>query len=185
MSAISPSAVFPSAISLACDLARRFEGLADGDRRRPGLQPYRDPVGYWTIGYGHLVTRDRRVPMPDLTWSEDEAVANLTTDMGLRVFAVRRLVKVPVAAGQLAALADFAFNLGLAQLRASTLLRLLNRGEAEAAAEQFPRWIHAGGRTLPGLVRRRAAERAVYLAALPSTSRAAGRENLESLALAA
>ena len=60
-------------------------------------------------------------------------------------------------------LVSFFFNLGLGALGDSTLLRKLNAGDYQGAADEFPRWVKAGGQTLPGLVKRRDAERALFL----------------------
>jgi lysozyme len=79
------------------------------------------------------------------------------------VASVARLVKAPISDDQAAALADFAFNLGAGALQASTLLRMVNRGDFADAADQFMRWNKAGGRILKGLTRRRAAERALFI----------------------
>jgi GH24 family phage-related lysozyme (muramidase) len=76
---------------------------------------------------------------------------------------VDRLVKVPVTDEQKGALADFANNLGPVALQNSTLLRLLNGGNAQGAADEFKKWVKAGGVTLPGLVKRRDAERALFM----------------------
>jgi len=75
---------------------------------------------------------------------------------------VDRLVKVPLTQGQYDALVSFVYNLGPGALERSTLLDQLNRGDYDSAAEQFGRWVFAGGKTLAGLVRRRAAERALF-----------------------
>jgi len=75
---------------------------------------------------------------------------------------VDRLVKVPLTQGQFDALVSFTYNLGPGALEKSTLLDQLNRGDYDSAAEQFGRWVKAGGKTLAGLVRRRAAERALF-----------------------
>lgn len=58
---------------------------------------------------------------------------------------------------------SFVYNLGAANLASSTLLKLLNRGDYQGAADQFSRWVNAGGKRLGGLVKRRAAERVLFL----------------------
>lgn len=75
---------------------------------------------------------------------------------------MRSLVKVPLTAHQMGALVSFAYNVGMGALGSSTLLRLLNAGQYDAAAKQFARWNKAGGRVLAGLTRRRAAEAALF-----------------------
>ena len=78
---------------------------------------------------------------------------------------IERLVTAKLSQNQWAALICFTYNLGAANLESSTLRRLLNDGDYAGAAAQFPRWTKAGGRELPGLVRRRAAERNLFLGA--------------------
>lgn len=142
------------ALPLATDLAKRFEGKS--------ATPYRDPVGYWTIGYGHLITHDRDAPAPIMKWSDDQAEDALAHDMSQFLAGVLRLSRPDLTPEQQAALTDFAYNVGLRSLRASTLLKLTNAGQIEAAAEQFARWKFAAGMVLPGLIRRRAAEAALF-----------------------
>jgi lysozyme len=133
------------------DLIRRFEGLR--------LDAYRCPAGVWTIGYGHTgpdVAEGDRI-------NEACAEALLLTDVLRLEDGVARSAGV-CAQGQFDALVSFAFNLGLGALRSSTLLKLHKIGQHKLAAAEFARWIHAGGRKLPGLVKRRAAEAERYVA---------------------
>lgn len=146
------------ALDLACALAKPFEGCS--------LTAYHDPVGFPTIGHGHLLSREAWAPLdrwPPITQGFADAL--LEEDMAKALRAVRRLVKVPVTDEQAAALADFAFNLGAGALQASTLLRMVNRGDLADAAEQFARWNKAGGRIMRGLTRRRLTERNLFLSA--------------------
>ena len=76
---------------------------------------------------------------------------------------VTGLVKVAVNQNQFDALVDFAYNLGVNALAGSTLLKKLNAGDFAGAADEFPKWNKAGGKVLKGLVRRRAAERSLFL----------------------
>ena len=131
------------------DLIKQFEGLY--------LKAYRCPAGVPTIGYGHTAG----VAMGQ-TITQQQADDYLRRDVRMFERAVERLVKVPLTQGQFDALVSFAFNLGEGALAQSTLLRLLNAGDYAGAAAQFDRWNKSGGRVLPGLVRRRAAERALF-----------------------
>ncbi len=131
------------------DLIKQFEGLY--------LNAYRCPAGVPTIGYGHTAG----VAMGQ-TITQQQADEYLRRDVRQFERAVSRLVRVPLTQGQFDALVSFAFNLGEGALAQSTLLRLLNDGDHAGAAAQFDRWNKAGGRVLPGLVRRRAAERALF-----------------------
>ena len=131
------------------DLIKQFEGLY--------LNSYRCPAGIPTIGYGHTAG----VAMGQ-TITQQQADDYLRRDVRQFERAVSRQVTVPLTQGQFDALVSFAFNLGEGALAQSTLLRLLNAGDYAGAAAQFDRWNKAAGRVLPGLVRRRAAERALF-----------------------
>jgi lysozyme len=126
------------------------------------LVPYRCPAGVWTIGYGHAMRPEEVVKYIDGI-SEAEAGALLLMDVALAEAALRRLVFVSLTSGQFDALVSFIFNLGVGRFQASTLRMKLNRGEYEAAAREFPKWVFAGGVKLPGLIRRRQEEMAVFL----------------------
>ena len=136
-------------------LIQRFEGLR--------LQAYQDSVGVWTIGYGWTQpVAGRKV---GAGMAIDVATAERLLVCGVAQFeqGVERLVAVTVTQGQFDALVSFAYNLGLRALENSTLLRRLNAGDRQGAADQFGRWVNAGGVRLDGLVARRAAERALFL----------------------
>jgi GH24 family phage-related lysozyme (muramidase) len=131
-------------------LVKSFEGLR--------LTAYQDAVGVWTIGYG---TTDGVKPGMQIT--EQQAEDFLRRDIARFEPAVASLVKVPLTSDQFSALVSFVYNLGPGSLQQSTLLRLLNQGNIQGAADEFPRWNKAGGRVLAGLTRRRNAERALFL----------------------
>ncbi len=125
--------------------------------------PYRCPAGVPTIGYGATRWEDgSRVTMDDAPISEDRAGELLSHDCDYVDRAVSRLIVVPLAEHQRAALASFTFNIGTGALAASTLRQRLNRGDYAGGAAEFPRWRFSNGRVLAGLVRRRAAERALF-----------------------
>lgn len=134
----------------AVELVKGFEGLA--------TKAYLCPAGKPTIGYGH--TGNVR---PEDTITEAEAEKLLEKDLAGFEIGVKKLVKVPLNENQLAALVSFAYNVGLGNFQNSTLLKQLNEGHYELAADQLLRWTKAAGKELAGLVRRRAAERAVFL----------------------
>ncbi|MCE9883930.1 MAG: lysozyme [Hafniaceae bacterium] len=133
-------------------LIKEFEGLR--------LAKYLDAVGKWTIGYGHLILPNENYDQPI---SLDVANALLRADLKRTEEGVRNSVTVTINQNQFDALVSFAFNLGVGNLKSSTLLRLLNEGNIFAAADQFLRWNKAGGRELPGLTRRRRAERDLFI----------------------
>ena len=131
-------------------LTRSFEGLR--------LTAYQDSVGVWTIGYGHTGPEVRH----GQCISEIEAETLLRSDLASAVRAVRKAIEVDLAQHQFDALVDFCFNLGRGSFLASSLLRYVNQGELDSAVVQFGLWVHAGSKVLPGLVRRRAAEAALF-----------------------
>jgi lysozyme len=129
------------------ELIKKFEGFRD--------HVYRDVAGFPTIGYGHLVKPTESFPA-GLT--EPQAAAILATDVQQAEEAVARLVKVALTQGQFDALVDFCFNLGAGRLAGSTLLRELNAGHHDIAAQQLLSWDHAAGIVNAGLKGRREAE---------------------------
>lgn len=139
----------------AIELAKRFEGFHRVARADPGrAHPYICPAGYWTIGYGHLCDAQH----PPIT--EAEAEAYLARDLNSALAATLR--HCPVLAtepeGRMTAIVDFTFNLGGGRLQTSTLRRRVNQRDWAAAASELRRWVYGGGKVLPGLVTRRAAE---------------------------
>lgn len=125
------------------------------------LAAYADPAtggDPWTIGWGAVGKGIK----PGVVWTQAQADARLAADVSRFERGVCELLVRPVAAHQLAALISFSYNCGLGNLASSTLLRLVNGGQHDLAAQQFARWNKAGGRVLRGLTRRRAAERAVF-----------------------
>lgn len=152
--------------AICFDIAKHFEGFIDGNRKTPAIEPYRDPAGYWTIGWGHLLTRNVQAPQPPAATLEQCEIW-LSEDLNKAAYSIRRLCPVPLTINQYAALIDFAFNCGAGNLEVSALRQKVLRGEHIAAAEQFKRWIYSRGSVYPGLVRRRAAETALYLTPAP------------------
>ena len=124
-------------------LIEAFEGLR--------LNSYQDSVGVWTIGYGHT-----QGVQPSQTITQQQAQAFLQQDLGVAEAAVNKL-GLTLTDNQFAALVSFTFNLG-----AGNLNKLLSQGLA-AAPDRILLFDHAGGRVLPGLTRRRQAERALFL----------------------
>lgn len=180
------------------ELIKSFEGIPDGDPATVNLDPYLDPLDIWTIGWGHAVVsagvmlrgaanRAQAKAMFPGGITLEQAEALLRGDLVSRTADVLRLVKVPLSDNQFGAIMSFVFNCGAANFGGSTLLKLLNAGNSAGAADQFLVW-NKGRKDgvlveLPGLTRRRRAERALFLgqdwravAATPlSRSRAAAR----------
>lgn len=139
--------------SINCvNLVKQFEGCS--------LTAYPDPgtgAAPWTIGYGHTGGVN-----PGDVITQDQADAYLLGDLTKFSNSVVALLHVPVTQNQFDALVDFAYNVGPGNLANSTLLRKLNAGDYQGASEQFLVWNKAGGVVMPGLVRRRAAEQALF-----------------------
>lgn len=122
------------------------------------LTAYQDAAGVWTIGYGHT----RGVKAGDrITQAQAEAL--LREDIRVAETVVSTNVKTALTQHQADALCSFVFNLGAGHFVRSALLKKLNAGDINGAADEFSRWIYADGKRLNGLVRRRAAERALFL----------------------
>ncbi|MGD0801677.1 MAG: lysozyme [Terracidiphilus sp.] len=129
------------------DLLKKSEGFRN--------RVYNDAAGFPTIGYGHRLLHPESFPNGI---DETQAANLLTSDVRDAVQAVQRLVKVSLTQGQFDALVDFTFNLGAGRLASSSLLKSLNAGRYDEAAEQLLCWDHAGGHELASLKTRRQAE---------------------------
>ena len=140
-------------------LVKTFEGCHRRDGSR--FKPYVCPGGVLTIGWGHTNHSGRPFDRA-ARWTQDECDAAFDEDMAGLARRVMALVKVPLKQHQFDALVSFAYNVGLGNLKASTLLRKLNAGDYAGAALEFHRWNRSNGRVLPGLVRRRAAEALLF-----------------------
>ena len=139
---------------VAIDLIKQFEGLR--------LKSYQDSAGYFTVGWGHKNATPP--PCDDCTvFTADQAENVLNTDLEHVLSQIQGHIGVDLTDNQLAALLSFAFNLGPNALINSTLLKKLNSGDTQGAADQFLAWDRAGGVVIPGLARRRAAEQKLFL----------------------
>jgi lysozyme len=119
-----------------------------------------DPIlGTLTIGFGHT----GHDVHPGQTITQAEADSLLAADLHCFEIAVNNMVTHDITPNQFSALVDFAYNEGAGSLKGSTLLRLLNQGDTGGAADQFANWDEGDGKVLPGLVTRRADERALFL----------------------
>jgi lysozyme len=132
-------------------LIKQFEGCV--------LSTYRCSAGVCTIGFGHT-GRDVK---PGLTITADRAEELLRRDLAVVDAALERLITAPLRQHQWDGLASLVFNIGVPAFARSTMLKLLNAGAHAKAGDQFPRWNRVGKAVLPGLVKRRAAERDLFL----------------------
>lgn len=136
-------------LALAATVAVYFEGYIP--------TTYADPVGIPTICYGHTgpdVT-------PGRTATAEECSALLEQDLAVAYASVKRCITSPMLPHQAAALTSAAYNAGPKIVCGSTLQKLANAGDWNGACAQLDRWVWASGRKLPGLIKRRAAERAI------------------------
>lgn len=138
----------------------------DGIRLIKGFEsfspaPYRCPAGIWTIGYGHTGP-DVHEDTPAITVDQGEEL--LKVDLLRFERAVLRLITRRLTDGQFSALVSFTYNLGAGALQRSSLRMKCNRGEDAQVPAEFIKWVWAGGRKLPGLMRRRKMEAALYVA---------------------
>ena len=139
------------------ELVKEFEGFRS--------ELYFCPAGYPTVGYGHVVSpQEEERFVKGIT--REGALELLVLDLIKVEWRLYPLIHVLINPWMRDALISFAFNVGLYAFRASTLRRKLNAGDFRDAADEFPRWVYAGGRKLRGLVRRREAERALFLEGL-------------------
>jgi lysozyme len=156
------------------NLIKGYEGLVDGNPKTVNLDPYMDPVGIWTIGWGHaipygkgLLTGRDKAPIirqlyPDGITRAD-AVALLKSDIKAHARPVDAWVKVPLTQNQYDALVSLVFNIGPGNFQKSQVFARLNKGDYKGAAAAFLNHVKAKGRVLPGLVRRRKEESALFL----------------------
>ena len=139
------------------------------------FKPYRCPALLWTTAVGHVIDprhigvkleERKNLPIPDgwdRSLSMDEVNQILSQDLARFETGVLRLCPNGLTPGRFGALVSFAFNVGLGNLQRSSIRMKHNRGEYEEAAEAFMMWTKAGGKELPGLVKRRKDERNLYL----------------------
>jgi lysozyme len=152
----------------AIEMIKHHEGVR--------LLPYRCPARLWTVGVGHVIDPNHaKVPFDqrlDLSipigWNRkltmDEVDAILAKDLERFEIGVVRLCPGSVdKQNHLDAMVSFAFNVGLGNLQKSTLRMKYNRGDYDGASEAFLDWTKAAGKILPGLVKRRKDEQALFL----------------------
>jgi GH24 family phage-related lysozyme (muramidase) len=130
-------------------LIRNFEGYFPF--------PYRDPIGIWTVGYGHVILPHEQFESALLP---EDANHLLRSDTRIASKGVNSAVRIPLKQHQADALISFTFNVGTGSLQRSTLLKKVNA--RQPAAQEFHKWVYAGGIKLRGLVLRRQAESLMY-----------------------
>ncbi len=140
------AAIGGAAVALAVPLVQKYEGTV--------LRSYRDPVNVLTSCTGHTGPELR----DGQTFTREQCEEMLYKDLAKHADALS-CVRAPLTDGQRAAFLSFAFNVGDDAFCRSTLVRKANAGDIEGACAELSRWTYAGGKQLPGLVKRRAAER--------------------------
>jgi lysozyme len=136
------------------ELIQQFEGLR--------TRSYRDSIGVWTIGYGHTTAAGPPSVTSGMQITEAEAQDILRRDVAMFEKGVARLVTVPLTNDQFSALVSFAYNVGLGNFERSSVLKSANAKDFDSVPRRLSLWTKAGGRILPGLIRRRAAEAALF-----------------------
>lgn len=137
-------------------IIKRFEGWSS--------KVYRCPAGISTIGYGSIWDANGdRVTMAHPPITKKHGSMLLRREITHVERAIGKLIKVPLTLNEFSALCSITYNIGSGNFQASTLRRKINMGDYIGAADEFPKWRKAGGRILGGLVRRRAAERNLFL----------------------
>ena len=131
-------------------LIKKFEGCE--------LYAYQCSAGVWTIGYGH--TKDVE---PGMQITKEDAEEMLVEELHEYESYINDFVTAPLSQNQFDALVSWVYNLGPANLKSSTMLKVLNAGDYDEVPAQMKRWNKAGGKVLEGLIRRREAESLLFL----------------------
>lgn len=142
------------------DLIRSFEGLS--------LNAYRCPADVLTIGYGHTAAAGEPVVRPGMRITAQEAADILVRDLVKYEAAVSKALTRNPNDNQFSAMVSLCYNIGPGAFSASTVVRRFNAGDAAGAADAFLMWTKGGGKVLPGLERRRRAERELFLSSVAS-----------------
>jgi lysozyme len=138
-------------------LIKHFEGIHK--------KPYVCPAGYWTVGVGHLISRNAKLPSSwNRTFSSGEIDDLLRADLQRFELGVLRLLR-PMQPTQSVfdSVVSFSFNLGLGTFQRSSVRSALLRGDKKRAGKVLLKYCRAGGKILLGLVRRREAEYALLM----------------------
>ncbi|KAB2779420.1 lysozyme [Brucella anthropi] len=147
------------------------------------LTAYKDSAGIWTIGVGHTSAAGAPKVTPGMKITAAEASEILSRDLATFEAAVASAVKVPLNQNEFDALVSFAFNVGAGAFKSSTLLKRLNAGDRQAAADQFLVWnkitINGKKKALKGLTIRRGAERKQFLTPVSDAKPEVGNPSTE------
>jgi lysozyme len=127
-------------------------------------RPYRDCIGLWTVGVGHLIGDGKSLPESwNKTFTNEEVDALLRTDLRRFELGVSKMLpNVPLRQCEFDCLVSFAFNVGLGTFQRSTLRQALLRGDKMQAMESLVKYCRAGGKIVKGLQTRRLDEKALF-----------------------
>jgi lysozyme len=139
----------------AIDLIKHYEGFR--------THAYRDATGILTIGYGHTSMAGPPVVNAGDVVSAAQAEDILAADVEKFAAGLRPLLHRELSDKQFSALVSFAYNVGISNVARSSVLAAVNAGNFEAVPQRLSLWVKAGSQTLPGLVKRRAAEAAMFI----------------------
>ena len=128
-------------------------------------RPYRDCIGLWTVGVGHLIGDGKSLPESwNRTFTMEEVDGLLKRDLRRFELGVcKMLPNVPLRQGEFDALVSFAFNLGLGTFQRSTLRQKILRNDKKGASQEILKYNRAGGKIVKGLVTRRNDEYQLFL----------------------
>jgi len=128
------------------------------------LKPYQDCVKLWTVGVGHLIGDGKSLPPEwNKVFTMEEVDGILRKDLARFEQGVSKFCPVQLTQGEFDALISFSFNLGLGVLQRSTLRQKILRNDKKGAAEEFTKYVRAGGKIIKGLVTRRNDEKQLFL----------------------
>ena len=159
------------------NIIKSFEGIEDGDPSTVNLDLYLCPADVWTIGWGHAIIykgqqlnieNDPEGKMAKKLYpsgiTEEQANLMLQDDIYIRCKNVNRILgDIPLTENQFSAIISFVYNVGEGNFVKSTMLKKILMGDKIAASNQFGKWIKSDGIVLNGLIRRREAERKLFL----------------------
>ena len=156
-------------------LVKHFESLHDGDLTMIGLQPKLCPAGIWTEGYGRAMrnskgefltinntTKQQAIALSTIK-TEEQAEQALKEDLQKFSDKIRPMIKVPLNSNQFSACVSLSYNIGEGAFSKSSVLKYINAKDFSRAAESFALWNKAQGKVLPGLTRRREAEKQLFI----------------------
>jgi len=138
------------------DLIKDFEGFS--------AEPYKCSAGVWTIGFGSIYGKDgNRVTQDHKRITKEQATELMKRDIKATEYKICKLIKVPVTSNQFSSLCSFVYNIGSGAFQRSTARMKLNRSNYQACADELLKWKYANKKVIPGLLRRREAERELFL----------------------